>query len=410
MSELETTSDVHAFETGAVRGTDANSTRYDLLSSFALIAVSQRCDPDCTSNDYFRVRYASEIESDKGPGFYVLAAIDKIGSYVDCEIEKRRLLLEATWLVLMACHIDRGGTSEFVGSLPPRGIEGYAAAMSEGALKYAPRNYELGIPVSDTTNHGLRHLWRFLDGDKSEDHLGHASWNFMTAIHMMERLPEMAKGMRWYRTEVALTDDQERNVIGKLWPSRIDPSQIVNCTHSGSADRQRVAVTTGNLQNSAGYKPIARPVMNLDEQKLWWGRINPDLRWTVTSPDGRWCMAAYMDVSLDLIPSDWTNIPGEESWYGPWIPTEKPDSVQMDKDQSDQEWFDSLPKSVHKNVMYQGTRKLLEVSEADLRGISTVPSGWGLNEQLGRWQSPVIEMDGFADDPKSRPVKTGGGE
>lgn len=78
--------------------------------------------------------------------------------------------------------------------IPPKGVEAVAAACAEGAARYGDWNWEAGMPAADILNHALRHVYKFLDGDRSEDHLGHAAWNFMAAIHSLELWPELNEG------------------------------------------------------------------------------------------------------------------------------------------------------------------------------------------------------------------------
>jgi hypothetical protein len=76
----------------------------------------------------------------------------------------------------------------------PIGLAAVAAACAEGARKYGDYNWERGMPASDMINHALRHIYLFLGGDRSEDHLGHAAWNVMGAIHSLEVWPELNEG------------------------------------------------------------------------------------------------------------------------------------------------------------------------------------------------------------------------
>jgi hypothetical protein len=76
----------------------------------------------------------------------------------------------------------------------PIGLAAVARACAEGAEKYGDYNWERGMPARDMLNHALRHIYLFLGGDRSEDHLGHAAWNLMGAIHSMEAWPELNDG------------------------------------------------------------------------------------------------------------------------------------------------------------------------------------------------------------------------
>lgn len=78
--------------------------------------------------------------------------------------------------------------------ISPIGLAAVAAACAEGAQKYGDYNWEKGMPAADMVNHALRHIYVFLAGDRSEDHLGHAAWNLMAAIHSLELWPELNEG------------------------------------------------------------------------------------------------------------------------------------------------------------------------------------------------------------------------
>jgi hypothetical protein len=78
--------------------------------------------------------------------------------------------------------------------ISPVGLAAVAAACAEGAAKYGDFNWEKGMPANDMLNHAIRHLYLFLGGDRSEDHLGHAAWNVMGAIHSLEVWPHLNEG------------------------------------------------------------------------------------------------------------------------------------------------------------------------------------------------------------------------
>lgn len=78
--------------------------------------------------------------------------------------------------------------------ITPIGLAAVARACAEGAKKYSDYNWEKGVPAHDALNHAIRHLYMFLGGDRSEEHLGHAAWNVLAAIHSLELWPEMNEG------------------------------------------------------------------------------------------------------------------------------------------------------------------------------------------------------------------------
>lgn len=80
--------------------------------------------------------------------------------------------------------------------ISPIGLEAVARACAEGAAKYSDYNWERGMPVSDLLNHALRHVYQYLSGDRSEDHLGHAAWGLLGAIHSEAMWPHLNDKLR----------------------------------------------------------------------------------------------------------------------------------------------------------------------------------------------------------------------
>ncbi len=76
----------------------------------------------------------------------------------------------------------------------PIGLREVARACAEGAAKYGDWNWENGMPVHDLLNHAIAHVYAFLSGDRSEQHLGHAAWNLLSAIHSHELWPHLNDG------------------------------------------------------------------------------------------------------------------------------------------------------------------------------------------------------------------------
>jgi hypothetical protein len=58
--------------------------------------------------------------------------------------------------------------------------------MAHGAEKYGAHNWEKGFPLDSILNHALVHIYRYLSGDRTEDHLGHAAANLLMACHTEE--------------------------------------------------------------------------------------------------------------------------------------------------------------------------------------------------------------------------------
>lgn len=63
-----------------------------------------------------------------------------------------------------------------------------AKLLEKGAQKYAPRNWELGLPLHTFVDSGRRHLRMLMMGDTSEDHATAALWNMMALVHTQEMI------------------------------------------------------------------------------------------------------------------------------------------------------------------------------------------------------------------------------
>lgn len=75
--------------------------------------------------------------------------------------------------------------------LPAAALLRLAIHYEEGAKKYGDRNWEKGQPLSVMIDSGMRHLLKYLDGQKDEDHLTAAAWNILGAMWMEEKHPEL---------------------------------------------------------------------------------------------------------------------------------------------------------------------------------------------------------------------------
>lgn len=78
--------------------------------------------------------------------------------------------------------------------ISPIGLEEVARTCAEGARKYSDYNWERGMPVHDLLNHAIRHIYKYLSGDRSEPHLPHAAWGLLAAIHSEALWPELNAG------------------------------------------------------------------------------------------------------------------------------------------------------------------------------------------------------------------------
>ena len=70
--------------------------------------------------------------------------------------------------------------------ISPIMIERLAKLLQRGAEKYNDRNWEKGMPLSVYMDSGMRHLYKFLEGHRDEDHLIAAIWNLQALLHIEE--------------------------------------------------------------------------------------------------------------------------------------------------------------------------------------------------------------------------------
>jgi len=79
--------------------------------------------------------------------------------------------------------------------ITPIGLRALAQTYAEGMRKFGYCNWENGMPVTDLLNHAIAHIYKFLGGNRDEDHLAHAAWNLLGAIHSMEKWPHLNEQM-----------------------------------------------------------------------------------------------------------------------------------------------------------------------------------------------------------------------
>lgn len=66
-----------------------------------------------------------------------------------------------------------------------------ARHYENGALKYEERNWEKGIPAHSFADSALRHMMKYMDGQRDEDHLIAAIWNLCGLAWTEEKKPEL---------------------------------------------------------------------------------------------------------------------------------------------------------------------------------------------------------------------------
>jgi hypothetical protein len=75
--------------------------------------------------------------------------------------------------------------------LPVTAIIELSKHCENGALKYGERNVDKGLPQHSFVDSALRHVFKYLRGDKDENHLVAAAWNIMWALQQEYERPDL---------------------------------------------------------------------------------------------------------------------------------------------------------------------------------------------------------------------------
>ena len=112
------------------------------------------------------------------------------------EADKRLLDCSAADVEDTLVQFESGATrsSELQGLrydlIPFVALRRLAARYGLGAEIHGDRNWEGGVPASETANHAVQHLFKWLAGDRSEDHLAAAAWGCFALMYYEETRPE----------------------------------------------------------------------------------------------------------------------------------------------------------------------------------------------------------------------------
>ncbi len=63
-----------------------------------------------------------------------------------------------------------------------------AVHVEQGAVKYADRNWEKGMPIGRTLDSCIRHLLQWQEGDREENHLAAAACNIMFLMFYIDQI------------------------------------------------------------------------------------------------------------------------------------------------------------------------------------------------------------------------------
>jgi hypothetical protein len=109
---------------------------------------------------------------------------------------------------------DRGDLKPRPDLISPHAQMREGTIMTLGAQKYALRNWEKGLPISECLASAQRHIEQFKRGDTDEDHIAQARWNLGVIIHFEEEI-------RAGRMDSEI-DDMPKYAIPKLGDRRVN--------------------------------------------------------------------------------------------------------------------------------------------------------------------------------------------
>ena len=75
--------------------------------------------------------------------------------------------------------------------IPREAIHRLAQLFERGAVKYADRNWEKGLPLHSFIDSGVRHYFKFLRGDTDEPHDRAFMWNLIGALRTQLVHPDL---------------------------------------------------------------------------------------------------------------------------------------------------------------------------------------------------------------------------
>lgn len=93
-------------------------------------------------------------------------------------------------------HFETGAVRDTGGKgrmdlLPMCALIRVSKHMEDALTHYPERNWEIGLPMHTMIDSAFRHLSKYVDGQRDEDHLCAAATNLLMAMWTEEKKPEM---------------------------------------------------------------------------------------------------------------------------------------------------------------------------------------------------------------------------
>lgn len=142
-----------------------------------------------------------EVEAESGESFYyqedALELVEKAKTTIKDSGERTQFFDEkGNPIGVRDMHEGKGRLD----LLPCTAILELAKHSENGCKKYGERSVDKGIPQHSFIDSGLRHLFKYLRGDKDENHLVSALWNIAWAVEQDVNKPEL-NDLPWAKKE-----------------------------------------------------------------------------------------------------------------------------------------------------------------------------------------------------------------
>jgi hypothetical protein len=109
--------------------------------------------------------------------------------------------------------------------LPTYALQRLAQHFENGSKKYGDENWRKGIPLRRFIDSAIRHLFKYLEGQRDEDHAIAAAWNILAMVEteqMIERSilpPELDNLPQWVHSAGDVPFDEQRMPEHDLEPA-----------------------------------------------------------------------------------------------------------------------------------------------------------------------------------------------
>jgi hypothetical protein len=242
MSGFEAATEVSRQTTGAIRSTDLNSERWDLVSWSAVETLVQGINrfQNWQMTIMQMVGCSIRLTGDfLGGGFKHGDQPELLGdawAYLAIAVQKHDHNDPHhdynAWNDDLCKKIANGAGIQQYELAPYHAIKRTASTCYEGGIKYGESNWLMGFPVPLLCNHLLSHLVKWCNGDRQEDHFGHGLWGFMAAAHMFKHRPDMCENMLGPKYTVT---EQQKEILARHKAHR---DSIVPATMNATFNRE----------------------------------------------------------------------------------------------------------------------------------------------------------------------------